>query len=80
IVLCGVKGLVERLMSIITQSLDAAIMSGIMLRFGLQAFGTLNGEFVKCGGMLLAWLLFKVFAPSYAVIAAMVMGITVALI
>ncbi len=33
-----------------------------------------------CGGMLLAWLLLKVFAPRYAVIAAMVTGITVALI
>lgn len=61
-------------------SLAAAMLAGILLRFGLQAFGTLNGEFVMCGGMLLAWLLFKVFAPRYAVIAAMVMGITVALI
>lgn len=32
-----------------------------------------------CGGMLLAWLLFKVFAPRYAVIAAMVTGTTAAL-
>ncbi len=67
-------------MRIIPHSLAAAMLAGILLRFGLQAFGTLNGEFVMCGGMLLAWLLFKVFAPRYAVIAAMVMGITVALI
>lgn len=80
IVLCGVTGLFARLMRIIPHSLAAAMLAGILLRFGLQAFGTLNGEFVMCGGMLLAWLLFKVFAPRYAVIAAMVMGITVALI
>ncbi|HCC1019280.1 TPA: benzoate/H(+) symporter BenE family transporter [Salmonella enterica subsp. enterica serovar Paratyphi C] len=79
IVLCGVTGLFARLMRIIPHSLAAAMLAGILLRFGLQAFGTLNGEFVMCGGMLLAWLLFKVFAPRYAVIAAMVMGITVAL-
>ncbi len=49
------------------------MLAGILLRFGLpQAFGTLNGEFVMCGGIL-AWLLFKVFAAP-AVIAAMVMG------
>lgn len=80
IVLCGVTGLFARLMRIIPHSLAAAMLAGILLRFGLQAFGTLNGKFVMCGGMLLAWLLFKVFAPRYAVIAAMVMGITVALI
>lgn len=71
IVLCGVTGLFARLMRIIPHSLAAAMLAGILLRFGLQAFGTLNGEFVMCGGMLLAWLLFKVFAPRYAVIAAM---------
>ncbi|EBN1192558.1 benzoate transporter BenE [Salmonella enterica] len=65
IVLCGVTGLFARLMRIIPHSLAAAMLAGILLRFGLQAFGTLNGEFVMCGGMLLAWLLFKVFAPVW---------------
>ncbi len=54
IVLCGVTGLFARLMRIIPHSLAAAMLAGILLRFGLQAFGTLNGEFVMCGGMLLA--------------------------
>ncbi len=51
IVLCGVTGLFARLMRIIPHSLAAAMLAGILLRFGLQAFGMLNGEFVMCGGM-----------------------------
>ncbi|VDZ78865.1 benzoate membrane transport protein [Salmonella bongori] len=63
IVLCGVTGLFARLMRIIPHSLAAAMLAGILLRFGLQAFGTLNEEFLISGSMLLAWLLFKVSAP-----------------
>ncbi|MBA2136291.1 benzoate/H(+) symporter BenE family transporter [Salmonella bongori serovar 66:z39:-] len=80
IVLCGVTGLFARLMRIIPHSLAAAMLAGILLRFGLQAFGTLNGEFLIGGSMLLAWLLFKVSAPRYAVIAAMLAGILTAFI
>lgn len=56
------------------------MLAGILLRFGLQAFGTLNEEFLISGSMLLAWLLFKVSAPRYAVIAAMLAGILTAFI
>lgn len=78
IVLCGVTGLFARLMQVIPHSLAAAMLAGILLRFGLQAFGHLDGELFLCGSMLLAWLALKVLAPRYAVIAAMVVGILVA--
>ena len=77
IVLCGVTGLFARLMQVIPHSLAAAMLAGILLRFGLQAFGHLDGELFLCGSMLLAWLALKVLAPRYAVIAAMVVGILV---
>lgn len=38
IVLCGVTGLFARLMKIIPHTLAAAMLAGILLRFGLQAF------------------------------------------
>ena len=80
IVLCGVTGLFARLMKIIPHSLASAMLAGILLRFGLQAFASLNSEWVLCGSMLLAWLVLKVLAPRYAVIAAMLVGIVIALI
>ena len=80
IVLCGVTGLFARLMQIIPHSLASAMLAGILLRFGLQAFNSLNNELLLCGSMLLAWLVLKVVAPRYAVIAAMLVGIALALL
>lgn len=79
IVLCGVTGLFARLMQVIPHSLAAAMLAGILLRFGLQAFASLNDPFLLCGGMLLAWLILKRIAPRYAVIAALVAGAVIAL-
>ena len=80
IVLCGVTGLFARLMQVIPHSLAAAMLAGILLRFGLQAFASLNDPFLLCGGMLLAWLILKRIAPRYAVIAALVAGAVIALL
>ncbi|MGS0635048.1 benzoate/H(+) symporter BenE family transporter [Citrobacter sp. VF227] len=80
IVLCGVTGLFARLMKIIPHSLASAMLAGILLRFGLQAFNSLNNELILCGSMLLAWLVCKVIAPRYATLAAMLVGIAIALI
>ena len=80
IVLCGITRLFARLMKIIPHSLASAMLAGILLRFGLQAFNSLNSELILCGSMLLAWLVLKVIAPRYAVIAAMLVGIAIALV
>lgn len=80
IVLCGITGLFARLMKIIPHSLASAMLAGILLRFGLQAFNSLNSELILCGSMLLAWLVLKVIVPRYAVIAAMLVGIAIALV
>lgn len=69
IVLCGITGLFARL--------AAAMLAGILLRFGLQAFASLDGQFTLCGSMLLAWLATRAVAPRYAVIAAMIIGIVI---
>lgn len=73
-VLCGLTGLFARLMKIIPHSLAAAMLAGILLRFGLQAFTSLQNHLLLCGSMLAAWLLLKTFAPRYAVVAALVVG------
>ncbi|STG54915.1 benzoate transporter [Escherichia coli] len=43
-------------MRIIPHSLAAAMLAGILLRFGLQAFASLDDQFTLCGSMLLVWL------------------------
>ncbi|MFK3711848.1 benzoate/H(+) symporter BenE family transporter [Leclercia adecarboxylata] len=78
ILICGVSGLFARLMKIIPHSLAAAMLAGVLLRFGLQAFNNLEGHLLLCGSMLLAWLLTKAFAPRYAIVATLLMGGAVA--
>jgi benzoate membrane transport protein len=64
IVLCGVTGLFARLMKIIPHSLAAAMLAGILLRFGMQAFASLQANLLLCGSMLAAWLLCKAWLPA----------------
>ncbi|HCJ6319777.1 benzoate/H(+) symporter BenE family transporter [Citrobacter sedlakii] len=78
IVIYGITGLFARMMRIIPHSLAAAMLAGILLRFGLQAFTNLEGHLMLCGSMLLAWLALKRVAPRYAVIAALFTGALVA--
>lgn len=80
ILLCGVTGLFARLMKIIPHSLAAAMLTGILLRFGLQAFGSLQDNLLLCGGMFAAWLLCKALYPRYAVVAALAAGGVIALL
>ncbi len=78
IVLCGVTGLFARLMKVIPHTLAAAMLAGILLRFGLQAFSNVEGHVVLCGSMLLAWLICKALAPRYAIVATLIIGALVA--
>lgn len=78
IVLCGVTGLFARLMKIIPPTLAAAMLAGILLRFGLQAFSHLQRDVLLGGSMLLAWLVTKALAPRYAIVATLLIGALVA--
>ncbi|HBS6035361.1 benzoate/H(+) symporter BenE family transporter [Klebsiella aerogenes] len=80
ILLCGVTGLFARLMKIIPHSLAAAMLAGILLRFGLQAFSGLQDNLLLCGGMFAAWLLCKALYPRFAVVAALAIGGIIALL
>ncbi|WP_449554558.1 benzoate/H(+) symporter BenE family transporter [Lelliottia amnigena] len=74
ILLCGLTGLFARLMKIIPHTLAAAMLAGVLLRFGLQAFSNLQDHFLLCGSMLLAWLIAKAIIPRYAIVATLVVG------
>ncbi|KAF6669115.1 benzoate/H(+) symporter BenE family transporter [Pantoea sp. EKM101V] len=79
IVLCGVTGLFARLMNHIPASLAAAMLAGILLRFGLQTFADLQTNFVLCSSMCLAWLLARRWLARYAILVTLLIGIAVAL-
>lgn len=74
ILLCGVTGLFARLMQVIPHSLAAAMLAGVLLRFGLQAFSNMDGHLLLCGSMFVAWLAAKALAPRYAIVATLLVG------
>ena len=74
ILLCGVTGVFARLMKLIPHSLAAAMLAGVLLRFGLQAFSNLEGHILLCASMLAAWVIVKAFAPRYAIVATLLAG------
>lgn len=79
IVLSGVTGLFARLMNTIPASLAAAMLAGILLRFGLQTFADLQTNFALCGSMCLAWLLARRWLSRYAILITLLIGTGVAL-
>ncbi|WP_431355434.1 benzoate/H(+) symporter BenE family transporter [Dryocola clanedunensis] len=80
ILICGATGLFARLMRLIPPTLSAAMLAGILLRFGLDAFTSLQGHFLLSAGMLFGWLVAKVLAPRYAVVVAMLTGLVISLV
>jgi benzoate membrane transport protein len=74
IALVGATGWFERVMDRLPMSIAAALLAGVLARFGLQAFAALQSRFVLVGAMLLAYLLCRRVWPRYAVVAVLLMG------
>ncbi|MBK4723745.1 benzoate/H(+) symporter BenE family transporter [Pantoea agglomerans] len=78
IFLCGITGLFARLMNAIPQAISAAMLAGILLRFGVDAFAALQVNFVLSGTMCLLYLLSRRLLPRYAIILTLLAGLGVA--
>lgn len=79
ITLCGFSGWFERVMDRIPLSIASGMLAGVLLRFGLALFTAMSARLGLTLGMLAAYLLARRITPRYAVIAALVIGISIAL-
>ncbi|MEN3112664.1 benzoate/H(+) symporter BenE family transporter [Uliginosibacterium paludis] len=78
IALAGVSGGFERLMHLVPRSLAAALLGGVLLRFGLEVFARLPEQGWIIGSMLTCFLLARRLLPRYAVPATLLAGLLVA--
>src|SRR5512143_2479893 len=78
IVVAGYSGLFERLLARIPLSIAAAMLAGVLVRFGFDVFTSLGARLALVGLMLAVYLVFRRARPRYAVIAALGAGIIVA--
>lgn len=78
ITLAGVTGWFERIMHRLPKSLAAAMLAGILLRFGISAFAALPGQLGLVGGMFAVFLLARRVLPRYAVPLSFLCGLLLA--
>ena len=78
ITIAGFSGWFERLMRHVPKSLAAAMLAGVLLRFGLDVFVVLPTHGVLVGLMLVCYLLGRRFFPLYAVPTTFLIGLLVA--
>ncbi len=73
--LVGFSGTFERLMRRVPSSLASAMLAGVLLQFGIDLFGLLDGHRALVGGMLVAFVLARRFVPRYAVPLTLAAGV-----
>jgi benzoate membrane transport protein len=77
-VVVGATGLFGRIMRAVPQPVVAAVLAGVLLPFVLKASAAVVQAPVVGGGLVLAFLLGRRFAPRYAVLAALAAGAALA--
>ncbi|MDM5064806.1 benzoate/H(+) symporter BenE family transporter [Aeromonas salmonicida] len=75
ITLCGISGWFDRLIRHIPAPLAAAMLAGVLLRFGLDLFKVAPQDPLLLGTLLLAFLLSRHLWPRYTMVLVLAMGI-----
>jgi len=78
ITLCGFSGWFERIINRIPLAIASGMLSGVLLRFGLDVFVAMKTQFVLTFAMFCLYLVARRFIPRYAVISALGLGLLIA--
>ena len=78
ITIAGASGGFQRLMSCVPRPLAAAMLAGILVRFGMDAFGSMQTQPLLVAVMLGTWLLARTVLPRYTVPLALLAGVACA--
>lgn len=78
IIIAGSSGLFERMMNRIPMAIASAMLAGVLLRFGLEAFSSIKTAPAMVLAMFAAHLLGRRFWPRYGVVGVLGIGIAFA--
>ena len=78
IIIAGSSGLFERMMNRIPMAIASAMLAGVLLRFGLEAFSSIKTAPTMVLAMFAAHLLGRRFWPRYGVVGVLGIGIAFA--
>jgi benzoate membrane transport protein len=74
IIICGLTRWFERVMEHIPMSLGAGMLAGVLLRFGLDAFGAARSRFWLILVLFVVYTVARRFAARYAVLCVLCLG------
>ncbi|MEN5081809.1 benzoate/H(+) symporter BenE family transporter [Bosea sp. TWI1241] len=74
-VLLGLSGCFERVIRLIPPGIAAGLLAGILLQFGIGAFGGASVDPLLVGLLIVAYLVLKRLCPRYAVVGILVLGL-----
>lgn len=74
-VLLGLSGCFEKVVRLIPPGVAAALLAGILLQFGIGAFGGMSLDPVLVGLLIAAYIVLKRFTARYAVVGILMLGL-----
>lgn len=78
-VLLGMSGYFERVIRLIPPGIASGLLAGILLQFGIGAFGGASMDPLLVGILVVAYVLLKRFTARYAVVGILLLGLVVLL-
>lgn len=72
----GLSSYFERLIRLIPNGIAAGLLAGILLQFGIGAFGSMTLDPKLAGLLILAYLIIKRFSARYAVVGILILGLS----
>ncbi|VVE89154.1 benzoate/H(+) symporter BenE family transporter [Pandoraea bronchicola] len=79
-VILGLSGWFDRVIRLIPPGVAAGLLAGILLQFGIKAFGGMSIDPLLAGLLIAAYVVLKRFSARYAVVGILVLGLTFLLI
>lgn len=79
-VVLGLSGCFEKVIRLIPPGVAAGLLAGILLQFGIGAFGGMNTDPLLAGLLFGAYVVLKRFTARYAVVGILVLGLAFLLI
>lgn len=74
-VVLGLSGWFERVIRFIPSGVAAGLLAGILLQFGIGAFGGMSIDPLLVGFLITIYIVFKRFTARYAVVGILVLGL-----
>ncbi|KDP85554.1 benzoate transporter [Cupriavidus sp. SK-3] len=74
-VVLGLSGWFERVIRLIPPGVAAGLLAGILLQFGIKAFGGMSVDPLLAGLLIVTYVVLKRFSARYAVVGILVLGL-----